>query len=193
MSDSLQPHGLPHARFPCPSPTPGACSNSHLSSRCHATTSSSIIPFSSRLQSFPASGSFAMSQFFASDGQSIGASVSASVLPMNTQNWSPLGWTGWISLQFKGLSKRLLQYHSSKSSILWCSAFLIVQLSYPYMTTGKTIALTRRTFVGKVISLFFNMLCRLVSKNMVHWRREWQSTSVFLPWEPHERYEKTNF
>ena len=100
-----------------------------------------------------------MSQLFASDGQSIGVSASASVLPMNTQDWSPLGWTGWIFLQSKGLSS-LLQHHWSKASILWCSAFFIVQLSHPYMTTGKTITLTRWTFVDKV--MFFNMLCRLV-------------------------------
>ena len=102
-----------------------------------------------------------MSQLFASDGQSIGASASTSVLPINTQDWSLLGWTDWISLQSKGL-KRLLQHHSSKAPILLCSAFFIVQLSYPYMTTGKTIALTRRTFVGKVMSLLLNMLSRLV-------------------------------
>ena len=101
-----------------------------------------------------------MSQFFAAGGQSIGVSASASVLPMNTQDWSPLGWTGWISLQSKGL-KSLLQHPSSKASILWHSAFFIVQLSYSYVTTGKNIALTRQTFVGKVMSLFFNMLSRL--------------------------------
>ena len=104
-SDSLWPHGLQHARLPCPSPTPGACSNLCPSSRwCHPTVSSSVIPFSC-LQSFPASGSFPMSQLFASDGQSIGASASASVLPMSIQDWSPLGLTGWISLQSKGLSR----------------------------------------------------------------------------------------
>ena len=81
---------------------------------------------------------------------------------MNTQDWSPLGWIGWISLQSKGTLKRLLQQHSSKASILWSSAFFIVQLSHPYMTTGKTIALTRWTFVDKVMSLHFNMLSRLV-------------------------------
>ena len=101
-----------------------------------------LIPFSSCPQSFPASGSFQMSQLFALGGQSIGVSASTSVLPMNTQDWSPLGWTGWISSQSKGL-RNLLQHHSSKASILWCSAFFIVQLSHPYMTTGKTIALTR--------------------------------------------------
>ena len=106
MSDSLRPHGLQDSRPPCPSPTPWVHSNScPLSQWCHPTISSSVIPFSSCPQSFPASGSFQMSQFFASGGQGIGVSASASVLPMNTQDWSPLGWTGWISLQSKGLSR----------------------------------------------------------------------------------------
>ena len=105
MSNSLRPHGLQHTRLPCPSPTPRPCPNScPLSRWCHPTISFSVVPFSSCLQPFPASGSFQMSQFFASGGQSIGASVSASVLPMNIQDWFPLGWTGWISLQSKGLS-----------------------------------------------------------------------------------------
>ena len=105
MSDSLRPHGLQHDRPPYPSPTPRVYSNSCPSSGWyHPTISSSIIPFSSRLQSFPASGSFQMSQLFASGGQSIGVSVSASVLPINIQDWFLLGWTGWISLQSKGLS-----------------------------------------------------------------------------------------
>ena len=103
MSDSLWPCGLHHTRPPCPSPTPGVYSNScPLSQWCHPTISSPVIPFSC-LQSFPASGSFPMSQFFASDGQSIGTSASALVLPVNIQDWCPLGWTGWISLQSKGL------------------------------------------------------------------------------------------
>ena len=106
VSDSLQPHGLLHARPPCPSPTPGACSNSCPSSQwCHPTISSSVVPFSSCLQSFPAPGSFPVSQFFTSGGQSIGASASASVLPMNIQDYFPLGWTGLISFQSKGLSR----------------------------------------------------------------------------------------
>ena len=106
MSDSLWPHGLQHARPPCPSPTPRVYSNScPLSRWCHPTISSSVIPFFSGLQSFPASGSFQMSQFFASGGQSIGVSAWASVLPMNIQDWFPLGWTDWISLQSKGLSR----------------------------------------------------------------------------------------
>ena len=106
VSDFLQPHELQHARPPCPLPAPGAYPNSRpLSQWCHPTISSSVIPLSSCLQTFPASGSFQMSQLFASDGQSIGVSASTSVLPMNTQDWSPLGCTGWISLQSKGLSR----------------------------------------------------------------------------------------
>ena len=102
----LWPCELQHARPPCPPPTPGAHPNScPLSQWCHPTISSSVIPFSSCPQSFPASGSFQMSQLFASCGQSIGVSASASVLPVNTQDWYPLGWTGWISLQSKGLSR----------------------------------------------------------------------------------------
>ena len=106
VSDSLWPHGLQHTRPASPSPTPRVYPDSRpLSWWCHATISSSIVPFSSCLQSFPASGSFPMSQFFASGGQSTGVSASTSVLPMNAQDWSPLGWTGWISLQSKGLPR----------------------------------------------------------------------------------------
>ena len=106
VSDSLQPHGLQHARPPCPSPTPGVYPNSSPLRRwCHPTISPSIIPFSSCLQSFPASGSFPMSQLFTSGGQSIGVSASTSVLPVKTQDWSPLVWTCWTSLQSKGLSR----------------------------------------------------------------------------------------
>ena len=106
MSHSLRPHESQQARPPCPSPTPGVYSHSCPSSRwCHPAISSSVIPFSSCPQSLPASGSFPMSQLFAWGGQSNGVSASATVLPMNTQDWSPLGWTGWISLQSKGLSR----------------------------------------------------------------------------------------
>ena len=106
MSNSLRPHGLQHTRPPCLSPTPRVYPNScPLSQWCHLTILSSAIPFYSHLQSFPASGSFQTSQFFSSGGQSIGVSVSTSVFPMNIQNWFPLGGTGWISLQFKGLSR----------------------------------------------------------------------------------------
>ena len=106
VSDSLQPHRLQHDRLPCPSPTPRGCSNScPLNRWCHPIISSSVVPFSSCLQSFLASGFFPMSRFFTSGDQSIGVSASASVLAMNTQDWCPLGWTGWISLQSKGLSR----------------------------------------------------------------------------------------
>ena len=137
MSDSLQLHGLQHAMLPCPSPFPRVCSNS-----CPLMPSNHLIlfvPFSSCLQSFPTSGFFPVSWHFTSGGQSIGAS--ASVLPMNIQSWFPLGLTGLISLLSKGLSS-LLQHHSLKASILWCSAFFMVQFSHPYITIGKTIALT---------------------------------------------------
>ena len=138
VSDSLRPHGLQHTSPPCPLPTPEVYPNScPLSGWCHPTISSSVIPLSSCLQSFPASGSFQMSQFLTSGGQSTGVSASASDLPMNIQDWSPLGWTGWISLQSKGLSKSLLQHHNSKASVLQCSTFFMVQLSHLSMTTGK--------------------------------------------------------
>ena len=160
MSNSLQPHGLKHARLPCPSPTPRACSKScPLSQWCHPTISSSVVSFSSYLQSFPASGSFQTSQFFTSGG------VSASIiqfLPMNIQDWFPLGWTGWISLQSKGLSRVFSNTTVQKHQSFRCSAFFVVQLSHSYMNTGKTIALTRQTFVGKVTSLLLNMLSSLV-------------------------------
>ena len=123
---------------------------------CYPTISSSVIPFFSCLQSFPASGSFPMSQFFASGGQSIRASISASVLQMNIQDWFPLGWTGWISLQSKGLSRVF-----SNTTVQQCCS-LIVQLSHPYITTRKTIAVTIWIFVSKVMSLYFNKLSRFV-------------------------------
>ena len=121
VSNSLQPHGLQHTRLPCPSPTPRAYSNlCPLSQWCHPTISSSVIPFSSCLQSFPASGSFPMSQFFESGGQNIWVSASASLLPMTIQDWSPLGWTGWISLQSEGLTRvyPTPQFKSINSSVL---------------------------------------------------------------------------
>ena len=160
VSDSLQSHGLQHARPPCPSPTPRVYSNSCPSHQlCHPTISSSVIPFSSCLQSFPASGSFPMSQFFTSGGQSIGVSISASNEYSGLISFR-MGWLDLLAVQ--GTLKSLLQHHSSKASILQCSAFFIVQLSYQYTTTGKTIAVTRWTFVGKIMSLLFNMLSRLV-------------------------------
>ena len=138
VSDSLRPHGLQNARLPCPSPYPRVCSSScQLSRWWHPTILSFVTPFFSCPQSFPASGSFPVSWLFASGGQSIGASASASVFAMNVQYWFPLGLTGLISLLSKGLSS-LLQHHNMKSSILWWSAFFIIQLLHPYMTAGKS-------------------------------------------------------
>ena len=160
VSNSLRPHGLQHARPPCPSPAPGVYPNSSpLSQWCHPTISFSVIPFSSHLQSFPASGSLTMSQLFTSGSQSIGVSASTSVLPVNTQDWSLLRLTGWISLQSKVLSNVFLNTTVQKHQFFG-SDFFIVQLTHPYMTTGKSIALTKRTCVGKVMSLLFNMLVR---------------------------------
>ena len=130
MSDSLRPHELQQNRLPCPSLSPWACSNSCPSSWwCHPTILSSVVPFSSCPQSFPASGSFPMSRLFASGGQSIGVSASASVLPMNIQDWFPLGWTGWISLQSKGLSRVLANPTVQKHQFFSAQPFFIVQLS----------------------------------------------------------------
>ena len=138
---SLWPHGLQHARLLCPSPTPRAYSYSCPSCWwCHPTISSSVIPFSSHLQSFPASGSFQMSQFFASNGQSIGTSASASV-PSSEYSGLIFFRIDWLDLlAVQGTLKSLLQHHSSKASILRHSAFFMVQLSHPYMTTRKIIA-----------------------------------------------------
>ena len=142
VSNSLRPHEPQHASPPYPSPTPRVHPNSCLLSWwCHPTISSSVVPFSC-LQSFPASGALQMSQLFVSSGQTIGASASASVLPMNIPDWLDL-------LAVQGTLKSLLHHHSSKASILRCSAFFIVWLSHPYMTTGKTIALTRWTLLAK--------------------------------------------
>ena len=157
MSSCLRPHGLQLTRHPCPSQTPRAYSNScPLSQWCHPTISISVITFPSWLQFFPASGSSPVSRFFTSDGQNIGVLASASVLPMNIQDWFPLGWTGWISLLSKDSNNTTDQKHQ------FFGTQLSFQLLHPYMTTGQTIALTRWTFVGKVISLLFNMLSRLV-------------------------------
>ena len=202
MSNSLWPHGLQHTRLFCPSPTPGACSNSCPSnSWCHPTISISVVPFSSCLQSFPTLGSFSMSQFLTSGGQSIGVSASASILPMNIQDWFPLGLIALISLQSKGLSRVF------SSTTIWKHQFFGMQpslWSYPYMTTGKTIALTIWIFVDKVMSLLFNTLSRFViafiprSKcpliwrfrfnpcvGKILWRIKWQPSPILawnIPW-----------
>ena len=163
VSNSLWPHGLQHPRPPCPSPTPGAFSNScPLSQWFHPTISSSVIRLSSWLQSFPASGSFPMSQFFASQWPKYW-SFSFNISPSNEYSGLISFRMNWFDLlAIQGTLKGLLQQNSLKASVLRCSAFFIVPLSHPYMTTGKTIALTRWTFVGKVMSLLFNMLSRLV-------------------------------
>ena len=143
------PHGLQHAKLPCLSLSPRVCSNScPLCWWCHPTTSSSVTHFSSCPQCFPASGSFPMIQLFALGSQSIGASASVSVLPKIIQGWFPLGLIGLISCSPRD-SWEFLQHHNSKASILWGSAFFMVQLSHPHMTTGKTIALTIWTFLAK--------------------------------------------
>ena len=135
--------------FPGHHQLPWACSNSRPSSRwCHPTILSSNLPFSSCLQSFPASGSFPMTRLFTSSGQSIGVSALASVLPTNVQDWFPFGWTGWISLHSKGLSR--VFSNTTAASVLQRSAFFTVQLSHPYMSTRKAIALTTQTFTGNI-------------------------------------------
>ena len=155
MSDYLRPHGRQHVRIPYPSPTSRACSNACPSSQwCYPTISSSVVPFSSCPQSFPESGSFPLSQFFPSGSQSIGASALASVLPMNIQDWFPLGLTGWISLQTKGLSRVFSNTTDQKHQ------FFGAQLSLQSNSHIRTwlLTLTRWTFVSKVMSLLFNML-----------------------------------
>ena len=162
MSNSLWPHGLQHARLPCPSPTPRACWNScPWTWWCHPTILSSVVPFSSCLQSFLASGAFQMSVLCIRWPKYW--SFSFSISPSNEYSGLISFGMDWLDLLAgQGTLKSLLQHHSSKASILQCSAFFIVQLSHPYMTTGKTIALTRRTFVCKVMSLLFNIVSRFV-------------------------------
>ena len=200
MFNFLQPHRLHHTRPPCPSPTPEACSDLSPSSWwCYPTISSSVVNLS-YVQSFPASGSLPMSQFFTSDW-----SFSFNISPSKEYSGLISFRMDWLDLlAVQGTLKSLLQHHSSKASILWCSAFFIVQLSHPYMTTRKTITLTRRTFVGKVMCLLFNMLSRLViafrprsKRLLISWLQspsaiilEWKKNSlslfhcflVSLPW-----------
>ena len=162
VSNSLRPHGLQHARLPCSPSSPRCCSNSRPLSRwCHPTISSSVVPFSSCLQSFPASGSFPMSQLFTSGGQSIGVSASVLVRQMNSQDQFPLGWTGEISLQSKGISRVFSNTTVQKQQFFGAQPSLWSN-SHPYMTTRKMIALTTWTFVSKIMSLLFNMSSRLV-------------------------------
>ena len=162
VSDSLRPHELQHTRLPCPSPTPGVHSDLRPSSQwCHPAISSSVIPFSSCPQSLPAwvfSKESALHMRWPKYW-----SFSFSIIPSKEIPGLISFRMDWLDLlAVQGTLKSLLQHHSLKASTLRCSAFYTVQLSHPYMTTGKTIALTRWTFVGKVMSLLFNMLCRLV-------------------------------
>ena len=185
VAKSLQPRELQHARLPCPSPTPEACLNSWpLSWWCHPTISSSVTSFSFCLQSFPESGSFLVSQFFSSGGQSFGASASASVLPMNIQDWLPLGLTGSIFLQFKRFSRvfsnttvQKHQFFGAQLS-LWCNSHIHTWL------LEKNIALTRRTFVVKVMFLLFNMLSGLViaffPERMKRWSQSKNNTQLWI-------------
>ena len=155
VSDSLRPHKSHHARPPCPSSTPGVHTDSRpLSQWCHPAISSLVVPFSSCPQSLPASESFPMSQLFTWGGQSTGLLALASFLPKKPRLISLR--MDWLDLHtVQGTLKSLLQHHSSKASVLRRSAFFTVQLSHPYMTTGKTTALSRRTLVGKVMSLLW--------------------------------------
>ena len=164
MSNSLQPNGLQYARLTCPSPTPRACSNScPLSRWCYPTISSSVVPFSSCLQYFPASGSFPMSQFFTSGGQKVlELQLQHQSFQLNIQDLFPLGWTGWISLQSKGLS-RVFSNTTVQKHQFFSAQFSLCSTSHIHTwLLERTIALTRQTFVGKVMSLLFNMLPRLV-------------------------------
>ena len=163
MSDTLQAHGLQHARPPCPSPTPGVCSNScPLSQWCHPTISSSVIPLLLLPSIFPSIRVFSNESAF-HIRKSKYWSFSFNISPSNEHPGLISFRMEWLSLHaVQGTLKSLRQYYSSKASILWHSAFFIHQLSHPYMTTGKTRALTRWTFFGKVMSLLFNMLSRFV-------------------------------
>ena len=163
MSDSLRSHESQHARLPCPSPTPRVYSNSCPSSWwCHPAISSSVVPFSSCPQPLPTSESFPMNQLFEWGGPKY-SNFSFSIIPSNEHPGLISFRTDCLDLlAVQGTLKSLLQHHSLKTSIFQLSAFFTVQLSHPYMTTGKTITFTRQTFVGKVMSLLFNMLSRLV-------------------------------
>ena len=188
MSNSLQPHGLQHTRLPYPSLSPGVCLKlGPLSQWCHPAISSSVTPFSSCPQSFPASRSFPVSQLFASGGQKYW-SFSFSTSPSNKYSGLISFRIDWFDLLVvQGTLKSLLQHHSSNASILWCSAFFMAQLSHPYMTTGKTIALTRQTFVNNMMSLLFNTLSKFViaflprSKCLLIL---WLQSLYTLIWEP---------
>ena len=183
VSDSLQPHESQHTRPPCPSPSQGVHSDSCPSSLwCHPAISSSVVPFSSCPRSLPASESFPVSQLFAWGSQTTGASA-FSIIPSKEIPGLISFRMDWLDLlAVQGTLKSLLQHHRSKASILQCSAFFTVQLSHPYMTTGKNIALTRWTVVSKVMSLLLNMLSRLVITFLP------RSKHLLISWLLHECY-----
>ena len=188
MSNSLWPHGLQHAWLRCPSPTPRAYSNSCPSCQwCHSTISSSVVTFSSCLQSFPASGSFPNESILRIRWSKFW-SFSFNISPFNEYSGLIFFRMDWLELHaIQRTPKRCLQHHSSKASVLRCSAFFIVQLSHPYMTTGKSIAFTRWTFVGKVMSLLFNMLSRFVTAFLPRSKRlliSWLQSPSAVIWEP---------
>ena len=173
MSSFLQPHEPQHTRPPCPSPNPGVYSNPcPLSQWCHPTISSPVIPFSSCLQSFPASGSLQMSQLFASGGQSIGVSASTSVLPVNTQDWFPLGWTGWTSLQSKGLS-RVFSNTTVQKLALWVSkSFSLETFHRGIAEWSKAEGITRRLWFSCCQSMGSQRLgCAWATE--LNWRYWW--------------------
>ena len=188
MSDSLWPHGLQHARPPCPSPTPRIYSNSCLSSRwCHPTTSSSVIPFSSCPQSLPASEYFPMSQLFSWGGPSTGVSALAAFFPKKSQGWSPSEWTGWISLQSKGLSRVFSNTTVQKHQFFGAQPSSQSNSHIHTWLLEKPLALTRRTLVGKVMSLLLNMLSRLVITFLPRSKRlliSWLQSSSAVILEP---------
>ena len=184
MSDALWPHGLKHARLSCFSPSPGACSNScPWRQWCHPTSSSSVVPFSSCPQPVSASGSFPMSGLFESGGQSIGASALASVLPKKSQGWSS-EWTGWISLQSKGLSSIFSSTAFRKCQFFGTQPFFNVQLSHPYMTTGKTVALTIQMVVGRFLQTLW---CKMHPGHSSKLLQSGRFSSHTEHWPPHFR------
>ena len=185
MTNSFQHHRPQRARLPCPSLSPRVCSNScPLSLWCHPTISSSVLPFSSCLRSFPASGTFPMSQFFTRWPKDW--SFSFSISPSNEHSGLISFRIDWFHLlAVQGTLKSFLQHHSSKASILWPSAFFMIHLSHPYMTTGKTIALTRWTFVSKLMSLLLNMLSTFVIPFLPRSKLCLLILWLQSPWESH--------
>ena len=178
VSDSLRPHELQHVRSPYPSPNPGVHPNPCPTSWwCHPTISFSVVPFSSCPQSFPASGSFQTSELFASDGQSIRVSASAWVLPMNTQDWSPLEWTGWISLQFKGLSRVFSNTTVQKQQFLTAPHSSTFAWEIPWTEEPGRLQSMGSLRVGHKWAISLSLF------TFMHWRRKWQPTPVFLPGE----------